>query len=537
MPMYLKKDTIRLLEASVEAISLAVTSLGLPQRHLFREGSAQNSISIGLAGVSAELAMSAIIVQAKGENALRQPSGFYKTGGIIVDDFKELVNSKIPKLLFLTKNVDKPLEHISYILTASSKFKMLAKSRAGGLHAGIGPSRDVSVACANEVINFLKLLGESSRIKPYMETLPQVIEVQKSYELIVEDLINKVNSASSDEDKASALASIFLVIPDLPENEPDWLSAFDRVMISPKKSDISFLLDTLKQSKYASLVKVSATSESVPVKIEKGVPGALPIEPQFLKKSFSHIRDRWYADRGTANGRFDQGQFDPPPIESVYEIFSLGLDTLGITVGSDEKLSTVDTWPLISASLAYQGTSGPYWYFVRKTCDWSQLDSYMHRVSKLAGKKIEKSYKEFKMHFDLLKAGKSLSAKDRIALSLIDYHDKASEKRNRLIDLAQKYQGKDKALSEEAYLDLCRVVDEKMSVGQFLINIVEGIYVFTDDNSKKFWVRAVCEATTEVEDCSGVLAVLKDPALYTAHTAARKALRVIDFINYGPEIA
>ena len=105
MPMYLKKDTIRLLEASVEAISLAVTSLGLPQRHLFREGSAQNSISIGLAGVSAELAMSAIIVQAKGENALRQPSGFYKTGGIIVDDFKELVNSKIPKLLFLTKNV------------------------------------------------------------------------------------------------------------------------------------------------------------------------------------------------------------------------------------------------------------------------------------------------------------------------------------------------------------------------------------------------------------------------------------------------
>lgn len=30
MPMYLKRDIIRLLEASVESISMAVTSLGLP---------------------------------------------------------------------------------------------------------------------------------------------------------------------------------------------------------------------------------------------------------------------------------------------------------------------------------------------------------------------------------------------------------------------------------------------------------------------------------------------------------------------------
>ena len=29
MPMYLKRDTIRLLEASVESISLAVAALGL----------------------------------------------------------------------------------------------------------------------------------------------------------------------------------------------------------------------------------------------------------------------------------------------------------------------------------------------------------------------------------------------------------------------------------------------------------------------------------------------------------------------------
>lgn len=32
MPMYLKRDTIRLLEASVESISMAVTAIGLPKR-------------------------------------------------------------------------------------------------------------------------------------------------------------------------------------------------------------------------------------------------------------------------------------------------------------------------------------------------------------------------------------------------------------------------------------------------------------------------------------------------------------------------
>ena len=63
MPMYLKRDTIRLLEASVESISLAVAALGLPRRYESREPASENSIAIGLAGVSAELAMSAIIVK------------------------------------------------------------------------------------------------------------------------------------------------------------------------------------------------------------------------------------------------------------------------------------------------------------------------------------------------------------------------------------------------------------------------------------------------------------------------------------------
>jgi hypothetical protein len=150
---------------------------------------------------------------------------------------------------------------------------------------------------------------------------------------------------------------------------------------------------------------------------------------------------------------------------------------------------------------------------------------------------FEKGYKEFKSRFEVLKAGKSINAKDKNVAALIDHYDSASEKRKQLISLATKYKGKDKDLCDQAHLDLKQVVEEKMHVGQFLINIVNSIYTFKDENSKKFWTRTFCEAASEIEDCSGLLAVLKDPSLEIAYTATRKALRVIDFINYGPTIA
>ena len=421
MPMYLKRDTIRLLEASVESISLAVAALGLPRRYESREPASENSIAIGLAGVSAELAMSAIIVQAKGEQALRFPSNFYKTGSHIVDDFRLLITSQIPKMVFLTQNVRNPADHISKILELSSKFKLLTKSRAGGLHAGKGPSRDVCIACVNNVIDFINLLGQSSRIKPYTESVPRTIDMPKSYDLIIDDLVRKLNQSSSNEDKAIAISSIYLVIPELPEEEPEWIQAFERLMVIPKETDISFLLDTLQASRYASLIKVAKSSDAIPVVVQKGNYAALPIEPQYLKKSFSDIRDRWYADRGTANGRLDQKQFDPPPIESVYEIFTFQFHVLRITDSEEAQLTAADTWPLIAASLAYAGTRGPCWYFVRKTSDWGQLEAYMNRAS-MVGRKLKKGFEEFKPSFEALKAGKPITKTEKYVSELLEQY-------------------------------------------------------------------------------------------------------------------
>lgn len=535
MPMFLKRDTIRLLEASVESISLAVASLGLPRRYEPREPASENAIAIGLAGVSVELAMSAIIVQAKGEQALRFPTNFYKTGTHIVDDFRTLITSQVPKMVFLTQNVKKSAEHISKILELSSKFKLLTKSRAGGLHAGKGPSRDVCIACVNNVIDFINLLGQSSRIKPYTESVPRTIEMPKSYDLIIDDLARKLNQSTSNEDKAIAISSIYLVVPELPIEEPEWIQAFERLMIVPKETDISFLLDTLQASKYASLIKVAKSSDAIPVVIQKDNYAALPIEPQYLKKSFSDIRDRWYADRGTANGRLDQKMFDPPPIESVYEIFTFQFHVLRITDSDETQLTATDTWPLIASSLAYSGTRGPCWYFVRKTSDLGQLEAYMKRAS-MVGRKLEKGLKEFKPSFEALKAGKSVAKTDEYVSGLLEQYERSSINRGKLLELSMKYTGRDKGLCKEAYSDLLRVSNEEISIGQMLIKVAENQYTFEDESSRKYWARLLCESASELEDTQGILAIIKAPELTVAHTPARKAFRMIDFVNYGPKI-
>lgn len=536
MPMYLKRDSIRFLEASVSAISLAVTSVGLPQRYEFREESAEYAIAIGLAGVAAELSMSSVIVQAQGEEALKFPSGFYKTGSNIVDDFRKLVISKIPKMVFLTQGIEKPAEYIDELLDATSKLKLLIKLRASGLHAGRGPSADVCIACVNSVIHFIELLGESSRIKSYIETLPKPIKMFKSYELIVDELIQKVNKSSSDAEKINALASMYLVIPELPDKQPEWFSAFERALVTPQSNDISFLVDTLAKSHYGSLIKVSKSKEGIPVTVQKGNPYAIPIEPQYLKKSFSDIKDRLYADIGTANGRLEQKQFDPPPIESVYEMFAFPYHVLGITNSEDEQLSAAETWPLIAASLSYSGTLGPYWYFVRRTSDLGQLESYITKASKYAGKTLKNGIREFKLYIEKLRKDIPLSKGDRQVEIMLSDYDGADTKRGKLFDLSKKYSGKEKDLCETAKFDIQKVIDENMHIGEILVKIVENKYDFRSDDSRKFWTRSLCECATELEDVRGLYAVVTEPELLPAHTAVRKAFRIIDFVNYGPKV-
>lgn len=170
------------------------------------------------------------------------------------------------------------------------------------------------------------------------------------------------------------------------------------------------------------------------------------------------------------------------------------------------------------------------------TSDLGQMESYMNKAVKIGGKNLQTGFKEFKPSFDAFRNGKPLSKSIKYVSELLTAYEHSYNKRASLLDLSKKYLKKEKALCEDAQTDLQKVIDEEISVGEMLINLAEDKYSFTNEASRKYWARILCEASTEVEDASGLVAILKHQELAVAHTAARKAIRIIDFVNYGPKI-
>ena len=535
MPMYLKKDSIRFLESSIETISMAITSLGSPERIDLRNNLAKNSVTIGMTGISAELAMSAILTQANGKKSLLLPSGYYKSASNILEDFKKLIKERNLKISFLIKDVDDMEKMLNDILNKLSKFKLLMPLRASGVHAGIGVSKDVCIVAINNVIDFLSLISKSSRIKPYTFSIPKKIEIIKENQILIDELIEKLKKSNDIVEKANAIASIYLVAPELPEHSEIWMDSFEKLMISPKADDISFLLDTLKDSKYASLIKVSKNELGLPVVVEKDNPLSLPIEPQFLKKSFTSIKDRFYADTRVSNGRLEESILDVPPIDSIYEIFTFKFEKLGIKSDKNGLISHNETWSLICSSLTYAGTIGPIWYFIRKTDNINQLKAYLKKALNTADTKLNKNFKKIKDSFDAVFSEGEIESTEEYVKNIIEMKEIADKRRENLEILIEKQKGTPKELKGIAMEDFNKFEDEEITLGDLIINIIDDKYKF-DNNEKIYWAKNFCESATEEDDLEGILAIIKTKEMKSIHTVARKAIQMIDFVNYGPSV-
>lgn len=171
MPQYLRRVTVRLLEASMESLHLAIVGLGLPIRGELRENASRNSASVGLIGAAAELAMAAILVHVYGEDILQKPGSKFKTASEILGNARRLFRNPVPRASILTSGIPDPQAHLSALLSATNGFSILFNERAAGLHAGSGPSREAALIAAKKVHDFLELLGNSTRIKSYVEYL------------------------------------------------------------------------------------------------------------------------------------------------------------------------------------------------------------------------------------------------------------------------------------------------------------------------------------------------------------------------------
>lgn len=149
---------------------------------------------------------------------------------------------------------------------------------------------------------------------------------------------------------------------------------------------------------------------------------------------------------------------------------------------------------------------------------------------------MKKNHGEFKIGIEAIRKKSPLSNNSKFVLDLMSSSELSDTKRKDIVKIAKKNYGKTKALNEEGYKELQLVLDEEMSIGQVLIKLVENGYGLSDNSHKSYWARTLCEAASDEEDLDGLLAVLKSQELQNSHTAARKAMRVIDFLNYGPQV-
>jgi hypothetical protein len=529
MPTLMKADAVRLFEAAVESLSLAISGLASPPRLGLRRPESQFSAHIGLIGSASEMAMSACIAQAFGPTALMQPSGHFLVGHMVREKFLKLVEAGSANSSFLFQGIADAAAHRNSLIAFTQRATRLISSRAGGLHAGRGLLHEATASIANDVADFLDVLALSSRVRPYLTNIPRVPLYTRERQVYVEDLRRRLGDAPS----AQAVASLYLVLPDVPGEKPEWVDALGRVSIAPKDRDVVYLLSALQTALPATLVRVGGNGEALAVRVEQDNPHALPISPNFLRRNAQTIADQWYADIGTANARLAKGVLDLPPAEAIREGFAIGLDAAGLPKGA-AAFTPHEAWPFVAAAFRAQGTPGPYWFVVRRTGDIAALAGQLKIAhDKAKPRHLKDGIQECLHGIELIRKEEAIGSNDAVFRAVIDDVARAEEQWDKLMKTVSANL-KTYPISEQASSRLNDILSNGTSVGDVVGELL------TDENTavaaRRYWLSRLCEIANDHDDVAPIVGVLNAPDLEVAHTAAKKALRRIDFAQNGPPI-
>ncbi|MGU4125752.1 hypothetical protein ACVZDN_28615 [Pseudomonas aeruginosa] len=532
MPRLLSNSAVRLLEASQESLTLALISIGTPSRGELRVESARYASAIGLIGAAAEQALAAIIVQVRGEQAMRLSPTQFKSARQILSDVRDLLRAPVPAASFLTAGIANAARHRELVIDATQGFSLLFTQRAAGLHAGAGVSRAVTLMQALKVHGFMKLLGHSTRIRPYLDQIPTPLEDVIDQNVLVDDLIQKFQNAQAPAERVSALRSLFLVLPETPPEAPEWLEAFDRSVVTPTAADIALLLGTLQNAAPVRFQRINAGGDGLNVVVRPNDPNALAIAPQYLRRAFADIPDQFGADVGIANGRLNEGRLDVPPESFLLDLCLLGANQISHILGRP-VLTSQEVWPFVATALSQQGTERPFWFLISLVDDIGRLKGQLRLAANAS------PHAQFRQRvettIDALEAkrhGRPIAPDHEIALfttNLLRLSDQALEDLPAAIERSR---DTEREPPPPVLAALTRVREREINPGQAYGAILE----IASDISRVYWAKRLAECSTEVEDREMLVGILRNEDLTTAKTAARKALRLADIMTYGPQI-
>jgi hypothetical protein len=524
----------------MDSLSLAMTAAAIPMRHAPKSSEASFAAVIGMAGVAAEQAISSILIQINGDEAAYLPNKKYKSAGQVLAEVRGILASPpVARAAFLTSGVIDANAHRQALLKGLELFALLITQRAVALHGGIGVSRGVALVAVRKVHGFLHLLGQSQRIGAYLKALPDLPEPATEPYLILDELATRFATAKTALQKGTLLQQLFLVLPEVPPHAPEWLDALDRVAALPREGDISLLITTLQTAEPARLSRLTGAGRALPVVVTTA-PGALPIAMQALRSQFNNLHDQIGADVGSANGRLRLGVLDLPPDKEMLGLFALDIPNLLDAFGGS-SLTAHQAWPFVAAALSTRnGLPRPYWFLIRQVTDLGQLRALLGQAARAGNPKLaQRIAQEAQAGIEAIERGRQLPTTYPLAVECQEYLTRATAFVTQLRDAVERQRAENKALTPQAGEGVCEIETGFGTIAEAWAAIeADGLATARDRRiARAYWARKLAEASYEPNDVGFLTAVLLDQSLAPAHTAARRALRLIDATRYGPSMA
>ncbi|HVI40905.1 MAG TPA: hypothetical protein VM577_09615 [Anaerovoracaceae bacterium] len=541
MPKFLKDTAITLLNGGVESYLLALYGMTIPSTRVQNKQETKYAPVIGLFGASAELLIKACLVQAKGSSAMYRDgdasSGVYRFGTEVIEELRKEIRDATPCVSYLWKNVVDYGGQQRLLLHYLDKFKLLQELRASGLHAGIGCSRDITVSVANDMYNFVLLLAQGKKLKAYLKNIPTPQATIRDREAIIEDLTRRMNTAKEPLTKTGFLRNMYLVLPYIPEIEPDWIGAFDKIAVAPPTmDDVSYLTKTLSDAHSIYLLKNRGGKDGIPVRVEPNNPDALPIAIQNIKRTLSTIPDKFHNDIITANARLDEKRLDLPIDDFLIDLYALGLDNAQVLTAPNKKLTAQQVWPFIVAAYSTAGTPRPCWFFVRACDEISQLISYLHKAENIANGYFKRrvstviSSLHAMQHDLIINLNKEI---DPIFKEVDPYIKSINNLKSEQLHPFSPAFLRRYPLGDAASTIIREFVADNQNAGDTLAALLK--LDILNDNEKKA-ASALIPLCLNNENKHGLIAILRTEHMSGRISQARKLMFFSDFIKDGPKL-
>lgn len=541
MPKFLKDNTIVLLDAGVESYLLALYGMAIPTHRPIRKAETKYAPVCGLFGAAAELLVKACLVQAKGTAAMYQngdtSAGVFKFGSDVIEELRRYVRDEDACISYIWGSAEEHKTQKEQLIHCIGKFKLLQAERANGLHAGIGSSRDVTVASATDVYDFIMLLSESKKLKPYLKNVPAPQATIQDREAIIEDLSRRYRAAKDDLTKTALLRNMYIVLPYIPELKPDWIDAFDRIAASPPtEGDLSYLAKTLSDAHSIYLLKNRGGKDGLPVRVEPNNPAALPIAIQNIKRELNSTPDKFNNDVLSANTRLAEKRLDLPLGEFLVDLYALGLKEAGVITNDNQYLTAQQTWPFVAAAYSVNGTPRPCWFIIQKCNEVDQLIAILQKAGNFGNGYLKKRMPEL---IEALQAYKNSTP------SSIGTRKKSEFKELRTfsesignISTEKKMPFTPSFLRKNPVSDamntiICEFVSGQLNAGDCLAKALGLNKLNAGDKKSALALLPLC---VDSDNKHGLISVLRTDHLKGYVSTARKLMFKIDFTENGPSI-